>query len=205
MKYPRTPHLPWSLGGTADDVRLINIDCLKEKTLVYTEKLDGENTVMTRDSIHARSETGYNNPWQTVMKKKWSEIRYNIPNDFTICGENLYAIHSIEYNNLKDYFYVFGMLNKDIFLSWDETKEYCQLLELELVPEIIKGELVELPIPKTSVLGNECEGYVVRNIESFHINMFSNNVAKAVREHHVQTNIHWTKNWRAAVCQKQKI
>lgn len=43
MKYPRTFHFPWSNGGTADDCRLTDLSNFHDKSLVYTEKLDGEN------------------------------------------------------------------------------------------------------------------------------------------------------------------
>ena len=69
--------------------------------------------------------------------------------------------------------------------------------ELELVPVIHTGRLItNFRIPEKSFFGNICEGYVVRNIEAFHISDFARNVAKCVRENHVQTDEHWTKNWQ---------
>jgi len=51
VKYPRTPHLPWSPGASSDDVRHLNIDHFKNKQVVVTEKMDGENTSLyTRDT-----------------------------------------------------------------------------------------------------------------------------------------------------------
>ena len=48
MKYPRTYHLPWSPGTTADDKKLSGdwFDMYKGKEIVITEKLDGENTAI---------------------------------------------------------------------------------------------------------------------------------------------------------------
>jgi hypothetical protein len=188
--------LGWSQGGTADDIRLVEPGCLDGKILVYTEKLDGENTVCTRDVIHARSETGYGNPWQTWMKGFWSRIRSDIPAGFTICGESMYAVHSIEYTLLDSYFYVFGILEGDRFLSWEDTKTYCALIGLQHVPELHIGPIMRLGIPRASAFGPVCEGYVVRNIESFDLDSFSGNVAKCVRANHVQTDVHWSKNWK---------
>ena len=54
-KYPRTPHLPFSPGGTKDDRRLRDINCFVGKEVVVTEKMDGENTSIYRDYYHARS------------------------------------------------------------------------------------------------------------------------------------------------------
>lgn len=47
------------------------------------------------------------------------------------------------------------------------------------------------------MFGEICEGYVTRNLDSFHINDFDKNVAKCVRKNHVQTDEHWTKDWQS--------
>ena len=52
--YPRTPHLPWSPGATPDDVRAGDPGALRGREVVVTEKLDGENTTLYRDGMHAR-------------------------------------------------------------------------------------------------------------------------------------------------------
>lgn len=200
MKYPRTFHLPWSQGNTADDIKLIDLHHFKDKMLIYTEKLDGENTVMSRDTIHARSEDGdYNAPWQTYVKSLWASIRHTIPEDMYICGENMYAVHSIEYQELNSHFYVFMIIRDNKVLSWPETVVWCINLGLTPVPLITmtKG-IQDLSIPKQSEYGTICEGYVVRNYEEFPVDLFGWNVAKCVRENHVQTDEHWTKNWKKA-------
>lgn len=151
MKWMRTPHLPWSQGGSADDIRLINVSHLSNKRLITTEKLDGENTIMSRDSIHARSEDSrYNAPWQTIIKNDvWAPIKHDIPEGMFICGENVYAEHSISYTNLTSFFYVFGIVYNEIVLSWQETQEWTWLLGLELVPVIHIGKLIkDFKIPK---------------------------------------------------------
>lgn len=205
MKYPRTQHLPWSVGGTADDVRLTDTSFFEGKTLVYTEKLDGENTILTSDSIHARSESGYGKPWQTWMKAYWATKRADIPVGMEICGECLYAIHSIEYIGLTDYFYVFNIIQDGVVLSWNDVKEWAALLWFQMVPEIKIGKLEELPIPESQFKvidldGKSCssEGYVVRNVEPFALSSWRENIAKVVRKGHVQTDAHWTTNWRKA-------
>ena len=56
-KYPRTYHLPYSPGTTSDD-RILHGEWFKHyegKEIVITEKLDGENTAMTRDDVYART------------------------------------------------------------------------------------------------------------------------------------------------------
>ena len=55
IKYPTTPHLPFSLGIQSDDRRVQTLDGLVGREVVVTEKMDGENTTMYVDHIHARS------------------------------------------------------------------------------------------------------------------------------------------------------
>lgn len=54
-KYPRTYHVPWSPGTTSDDRLLKSVDQFVGKCVVVTEKMDGENTTMSKDYVHARS------------------------------------------------------------------------------------------------------------------------------------------------------
>lgn len=43
VKYPRTYHLPWSPGATDDDRIIKSADVFKDKEVVVTVKMDGEN------------------------------------------------------------------------------------------------------------------------------------------------------------------
>lgn len=43
IKYPSTPHLPFSQGLQRDDTRITTLDYLNGREVVVTEKMDGEN------------------------------------------------------------------------------------------------------------------------------------------------------------------
>ena len=43
IKYPSTPHLPFSQGLQRDDTRITTLDYLNGRGVVVTEKMDGEN------------------------------------------------------------------------------------------------------------------------------------------------------------------
>lgn len=60
VKYSRTHHLPWSPGLTDDDRVMPSLDAFIGQRVIVTEKMDGENTSMYRDNIHARSLDGRN-------------------------------------------------------------------------------------------------------------------------------------------------
>jgi len=54
VKYPRTWHVPWSEGMNDDDRLLPDMSSFEGRSVLVTEKMDGENTTMYRDHIHAR-------------------------------------------------------------------------------------------------------------------------------------------------------
>ena len=69
-----------------------------------------------------------------------------------------------------------------------------------------RGQLVSLEefknipfrIKRVYYMYDTKEGVVVRRVHEFGADDFSKNVVKYVRENHVQTDEHWTKNWKRA-------
>lgn len=191
-KYPRTPHLPWSPGVGGDDIKLQNSTKFIGKHVVVTEKLDGENTTLYLDHIHARSVNSKQHISRNWVKALHGEIAHLIPAGWRVCGENLYAKHSIAYTNLTSYFFVFSIWDEtNTCLSWNETIEWSTLLGLETVPVVYRGVWNESSIREIRVDLETQEGYVVRNSDNFHYDNFSENMAKWVRKNHVQTDQHW--------------
>ena len=198
VKYPRTYHLPWSPGFNSDDRVMESTSCFEGKEVVVTVKLDGENCSMYQDHIHARSLDSNNHPSRTWVKNYHSQICGDIPDGWRVCGENLYAKHSIEYNNLPTYFLVFSIWNdKNMCLSWENTKEWCELMGLQMVPVIYEGIWDEDKIKtlyKETHGGDPMEGYVVRVKESFFYKDFKICMGKYVRKNHVTTHGHWMRS-----------
>jgi RNA ligase len=191
-KYPRTPHLPWSPGVSSDDLLLLHSFMFEGKEVIVTEKLDGENTTMYSDHIHARSLDSRHHPSRNWVKAFHGTIAHLIPQGWRICGENMYARHSLAYENLKSYFYVFSIWNdKNSCLSWNETKEWAELLGLETPPILYQGIWNESIITDIHLDLETQEGYVVRTKEAFDYSDFQKHVAKWVRKNHVQTDQHW--------------
>lgn len=194
IKYPRTPHLPWSPGATSDDRMLATVDHFVGQDVVVTAKMDGENTTLYRDHIHARSLDSKPHPSRDWVKGLWSRIRHDIPEGWRVCGENLYAVHSIEYRNLPSYFMVFSIWDHDRCLGHDDTVEWCGLLGLEMVPVLYRGlwnEQLIRGLWTPLYQGDELEGLVVRVSREFRFAEFSRSLAKYVRINHVQTDQHW--------------
>lgn len=205
IKYPRTYHLPYSLTISDDDKRLQSDDIFKQMEEVYcTIKMDGENTTVYSDGyIHARSINGNNHPWQSWLKKYIQTWYKDIPQGWRVCGENLYATHSIKYifPNPGYLFQMFGIYNdKNQCLSYEDTWIYADILGIKMVDVFYIGKYdKDLILQKFEEYKNKSknpvEGFVVRNCASFNYQDFDKNVGKYVRANHVQTDQHWSEHW----------
>lgn len=193
VKYPRTPHLPWSEGVSDDDIVFDTDKFFKGMEVVVTEKMDGENTTLYNDHIHARSIDSKYHPSREWVKTLWGSIFYRIPENHRICGENMFWVHSIIYTELPSYFLVFSWWEDDVCLDWDTTVKNCEDLELHTVPVLYRGLYDEALIKSlwNEEKHNVMEGYVVRPAGSFSLKDFKNKVGKFVRPNHVQTDDHW--------------
>lgn len=181
IKYPRTYHLPWSSLGK-DDRMMPDASSFLGKNVVVTLKMDGENTTMYNDYIHARSIDSGSHPSRNRVKDIWAQMSYLLDDNMRICGENLYAKHSVSYKNLPSYFMMFSIWIDSKCLSWKETEEYAEILGLQLVPVIYKGKFDRDAINhafRKYELDNE--GYVVRIADEFDYGNFKQCVGKYVR------------------------
>lgn len=194
FKYPRTPHLPWSQGVSDDDVRCIDTNMFQGKQVVVTEKMDGENTSLYCDYYHARSIDSRHHPSRDWIKRFHAEIAQDIPAGWRICGENLYARHSIAYDTLRSYFYGFSIWNeRNECLSWADSQVWFDMLGIEMPALLYQGKWDEPRIRSLLLNTEHVEGYVVRLADAFAYSAFAHSVAKWVRADHVQTEQHWMK------------
>lgn len=199
VKYGRTFHLPFSPGAHDDDKTLKDCSAFEGKRVIVTEKMDGENTTLYSDYIHARSIDSRGGEDRAWVKQFWSTIAYDIPPDWRICGENLWAEHSIHYDSLKSYFYGFSIWNeRNVCLSWDETLHWFELFNITSVPVLYDGIWDEKKLREIekSLSWEKNEGYVVRLADAFPYGEFKNSIAKYVRKGHVQTTKHWRQGRR---------
>lgn len=202
-KYPRTLHLPFSPGKNSDDKILESSDHFLERDIVILEKADGANACLTPTGIFSRTHAHTpSHPSFDHLKALWATIKHDIPEGWSIFGENMVARHSIFYDGLPAHFLVFGIrmdLDGD-WLSWSDVKTIAKSLNLTTIPELWRGEVgteKELKeVIKTLVLGgSRCggesmEGIVVRDAQHFFA--FDKCVAKYVRKNHIQTSDNWS-------------
>ena len=124
-------------------------------------------------------------------------------------------IHSIEYDQLEHYFYLFGVFdrNTQCWYSWDDVVAFAADLNLPTVPERFRGHVSELKAGQyegnlqkyleaqaniPSVLASEQtpEGSVVRVPTEFQMAAFERSVCKYVRAGHVQTAADFRRTWK---------
>ncbi|MFJ6381284.1 RNA ligase family protein [Kitasatospora sp. NPDC092039] len=196
VHYPRTPHLPWSPGAAADDVRTGDLSALAGAEVVVTEKLDGENTTLYRDGLHARSLDSAHHPSRAWVKGLQGRIAPRIPDGWRICGENLFARHSIPYTDLESWFYGFsvwtgGPDGQDHCLDWDDTVRFLRRLGIPAPRVLWRGRYDERALRALRLDLDRQEGYVVRTVRGFPRAGFGERVAKWVRPRHVRTDTHW--------------
>lgn len=218
-KFPRTYHYPFSPGTTSDDkVAPDYFSSIRDGyKWMHTEKLDGENTCLKRFGVFARSHVApTRNPWANNLKQKWATIKNDL-GDLEIFGENLYGIHSIEYTNLPQHFFVIRVKHLDKFLSWEESKFYAYAFDFPMVPilennvdirhegyfqrrieELVKQNSNFDSIDAVTKQPCSMEGLVTVNVDEFDESQFNVNAFKWVRKGHVKTDEHWSKNWERA-------
>jgi len=225
QKYGRTFHFPFSPGVTNDD-RVNDSywdDINAIKKIVLTEKLDGENNCLNKHGVFARSHGApAASPWTSSLRQKWDLIKFDL-GDYEIFGENLYAIHSIEYLGLDSHFYVFAVRELGQWLSWEESVFVAAAFDLPMVPLIETIDILESQKAfekKITVLaasqsafqsvdaksGDPCtmEGIVARNFASYATSDFEKNVFKYVRLNHVATDEHWTRKWKRSPLKNER-
>jgi hypothetical protein len=219
QKYGRTYHYPFSPGTTSDD-RIAHdywdhLQCIPD--LIHTEKLDGENNCLSKYGVFARSHAApTTSPWTESLRRFWQLVKHDL-GDLEIFGENLYAIHSIEYKKLEHHFYVFGIRQHEHWLGWEETQFYANLMDLPTVPvlgtaqspddrKLFEAEMLMLvnergafePYDVSEGRATTMEGIVTRNANGYPVADFAKNLFKYVRKGHVKTDEHWTRNWKRA-------
>lgn len=209
-RYPRTPHLSQSQGKTRDDLTQFDLSKIIGSKVVLLEKLDGQNTVLTSEGIYSRNMMDkavgptFNHlllQWVTIKDKLYE---WNVQ----IMGENLYAVHSIEYNSLNAWYYIFGARNLNgNFHSWDVTEKYSGSVGFPTVPVLdiftpeseqeLYNRINEL-MATPSQLGGIKEGIVIRKYDHFSDEDFPYCVVKYVRKDHVASEKHWNKGFKVA-------
>jgi len=218
--YPKTPHLPFSPGINPDDTRVSDCQKLLSREVVITEKLDGGNCCIKADVESQRLQVFGRTHAQPAEHASFSAVKelaacmeYDELGDVEIFGENMQAVHSIEYGSLTNYFYVFAARRSGDWLCWDETRDLAKRLGLATVPEVFRGALSEGELqgsleqwqmePSALDAQKTPEGFVVRHAAAIPGGSFAECIGKFVRANHIQTDESWKRTWKKACLGKE--
>jgi len=218
-KFPSIAHLAFSPQINDDDIVLGSNVMLfgGSSEIVIHEKLDGGNCCVFKGNVYARTHKHpAKHPWfdtirMMVKSNGPPNLFYEHPYfEYMIFGENMTAVHSIEYNNVSSYFYIFAVYDPKtkMWLDVDATASIANALHLPTAPLLFRGtfssmnamrEWMKKEIKKSSALGSkEREGFVVRTSGAFKSEEFVKCIAKYVRAGHVQTDKQWSRKWKKA-------
>ncbi|CAK9098582.1 Pectin acetylesterase 3 [Durusdinium trenchii] len=215
-KYPSTPHLPFSPCVQSDDIvsGLDSASLLADghTRVIVTEKLDGGNCCLKGGKVYARTHSKEASHWSFgEIKALYSSWIVQVPEiaDLELFGENMSAVHSIEYDNLNSPFYLFAVRDPaasdrdgQAWLAWDDMQALADRLDIPTVPVVFDGvfrsllqvqQLMQGQAQRNSRVSTELpgEGYVIRVARAFGDDAFEASIAKYVRANHVQTSADW--------------
>ena len=206
-KYPSTPYWPWSPTiGRGDAVHEAPERFVGED-VVATEKLDGGNTLLHCGGVYARSVAAPSEGKWMAMAKKHHAWKVTEP-DAYLYGEDIYGQHSIAYDPVPEAatFHAFALRDGEgTFAAFAALEGYAAERRIPVAPVLYRGrfrsvaelrEFMNETQRQPSALGGEREGVVLRLARGFPAAEFAHNVCKSVRVGHVQTDEHWTRNWR---------
>ena len=211
FRFPHTPHLAWlGEGQPRDDKVLAPHDAgeLLSQEVVVEEKVDGANLGFSVDehgALRAQNRGTYHSlegghgQWKPL--RRWVQARTHalaeaLFPDLILFGEWCYAVHSIRYTRLPDWFLAFDVYDRASgeFWSIDRRDALASGLGLAVVPRLGAGRF-DLPqleaLPCGSRLADgPAEGLYVRHDAGERLAAR----AKLVRREFVQAiDEHWSK------------
>lgn len=156
-KFPHTPHLIW-LGRTpcrgdkvlsAEEARVFF-----EGEITVEEKVDGTNIGFSLDesgTLRVQSRGNYlvrgSHPqfqplWPWIETRRSTLVRA-LQTDLMLFGEWCFALHSVPYNYLPDWFLGFDVYDRATGGFWSSDRRDCWLKDLGVasVPRLTKGSM----------------------------------------------------------------
>ena len=186
-----------------------NLDATQQKRLfagevIVEEKMDGSNVGIIRHrkgfSLQKRgSLVGTSEHEQFSFFHNWAnQQRYDkimaLPEGTLMYGELLYAVHTIYYDRLPDYFLAFDVRRNGEWLDYDERKAFCDEYGFHMVPLIARGTFtkdeLQKMVPGPSAYGPEAEGIVVKRYAKH--GYFRGKIVKPGFMKQLEESDHWT-------------
>ncbi len=191
-KHPSTPYL--DISQTANEKVVVTQSFIGERVTI-TEKMDGEITSIYPDgSFHARSlDSGA--AWQRdVIHSYLSSIVSAMRYDEHFVFENMYAKHTIEYDDLESYLYLLYIVRGGVVISHEQTRMIASKIGLAMPKVLFSGVFKSRTANEVITGGDFREGFVIRTNRSFPYARLGPYTAKYVVSGFAQTDVHWTQS-----------
>lgn len=211
FRFPHTPHLMWLGSGKPRGDKLLGpaeARALLAHEVVVEEKVDGANlgfSVDERGVLRAQNRGSYLDlvapqgqwkllaPWVSARRDALAEA---LTPDLMLFGEWCYAVHSVRYTRLPDWFLAFDIYDRARDEFWDASRRNLLAADLGLavVPRLGHGRFDPSQLPalldRSRLTDGPTEGLYVRYEASGRLVAR----AKLVRAEFVQAiGAHWTK------------
>jgi hypothetical protein len=211
FRFPHTPHLAWLGPGTPREDKVLDIEelgTLLAADLRVEEKVDGANLGLSVDehgSLRGQNRGSYldlespSGQWKPL--KHWLSTRRHalveaLAPDLILFGEWCYAMHTVRYTRLPDWFLAFDVYdsaNGD-FWNVERRNELARRLDLAVVPELRRGRFdlnsLKNLLGRSMLTDGPAEGLYVRREQDGRLLQR----AKLVRAEFVQNmDDHWSK------------
>jgi hypothetical protein len=211
FRFPHTPHLAWLGSGAPREDKVLGtaeVRDLLSGEIVVEEKVDGANLGLSVDAagvLRAQNRGSYLNlealtgQWKPL--KRWlSTRRYALTEELApeliLFGEWCYAVHSVHYTRLPDWFLAFDIYDRarGEFWSVERRNELMRELDIAVVPEFARGHFdldrLKALLGHSKLTDGPAEGLYVRR----EANECLLERAKLVRAEFVQNiHEHWSK------------
>lgn len=207
IRFPHTPHLAWLSSGELRQDKLLSgseVSELLSGEVVVEEKVDGANLGLSvEDGVLLAQNRGQyldlqhpRGQWKPL--KRWLDLHRfalidTLGPDLILFGEWCYAVHSVRYTQLPDWFLAFDVYDRSVeaFWSTERRNALCGRLGIEVVPELGRG--VFTPLELEGMLGRSrltegpAEGLYVRREQGGQLETRAKLVApdfvQAIEEH----------------------
>ena len=188
FKFPRTPHLWWPLERTPKDDRVLDPADVREfleGDVVVEEKIDGANIGLSLDedgSIQAQNRGSWIGrgahpqfyPMWSWISQKEAALADALGRDHILFGEWCFAVHSVRYDHLPDWFLGFDVYDRTAGRFWSTQRRNALLgqARISAVPQLFSGrtnagELTRMLQDEPSGVGSSpLEGIYLRREDS---------------------------------------
>ncbi len=183
FRFPHTPHLAWLGPGKPRDDKVLDAEDVRELLsgeVLVEEKVDGANLGFSLDphgGLRAQNRGHYivleapEGQWKPL--KRWLSTRRHLlaevlTPELMLFGEWCYAVHSIRYTALPDWFLAFDVYDRSKAEFWSVERRDVLALRLEMatVPSLGGGRFdvagLCRQLDKSALTDGPAEGLYIR-------------------------------------------